>query len=56
MICRAAVVVASARSTVSSDVLIVCRSVDAIANEPGDGSPTTDFDALYAGLQGDCKY
>eukprot|EP00208_Stichococcus_sp_RCC1054_P004346 CAMPEP_0206142822 /NCGR_PEP_ID=MMETSP1473-20131121/18338_1 /ASSEMBLY_ACC=CAM_ASM_001109 /TAXON_ID=1461547 /ORGANISM="Stichococcus sp, Strain RCC1054" /LENGTH=263 /DNA_ID=CAMNT_0053537969 /DNA_START=287 /DNA_END=1078 /DNA_ORIENTATION=+ len=32
------------------------RSVDAIAKEPGTGEPTTDFDALYSGLQGNCKY
>jgi hypothetical protein len=33
-----------------------CRSVDAVAKEPGDGTPTTDFEALYAGLSGNCKY
>lgn len=32
------------------------RSVDAVAKAPGDGSPTTDFEALFAGLGGDCKY
>ena len=34
----------------------VCRSVDAVAKEPGDGMPTTDFEALFAGLSGNCKY
>ena len=34
----------------------LCRSVDAVAKEPGDGMPTTDFEALFAGLSGNCKY
>lgn len=32
------------------------RSVDAIGKEPGNGTPTTDFEALFAGLSGNCKY
>jgi uncharacterized protein YbjT (DUF2867 family) len=32
------------------------RSVDAVAKEPGDGVPTADFEALFAGLSGNCKY
>jgi hypothetical protein len=33
-----------------------CRAVDAVAKDPGDGTPTTDFEGLFAGLSGNCKY
>ncbi|KAG2492360.1 hypothetical protein HYH03_009308 [Edaphochlamys debaryana] len=34
----------------------VNRSIDVIARNPGDGTPTKDFDALLSGLKANCDY
>ena len=34
----------------------VCRSVDVISRKPGQGTPTTDFDALFSKFQDNCAY
>lgn len=35
---------------------LLSRSVDAIAKEPGDGQPTSDFASLFGNLKQNCKY
>jgi uncharacterized protein YbjT (DUF2867 family) len=57
----------SSRSIPRADVAELCvqclgepeaqnRSVDVISRKPGQGTPTTDFGALFSGFQENCKY
>lgn len=40
----------------AESTVAVRRSVDAVAKEPGEGAPTSDYDALFKELLADCKY